>query len=376
MTEPELPIQKKNKEKALFKNQRMEEDDDRPLPALVNKDKQQNNPFPEEEQDYSKEVEFLTGENAKLAEPLIPIIGEDIARRLFSKTWNLREEALKILDHEARLESRSKEINYSDPGAAFIALMGVVSYTINDKINQVAAKSLNLLQTVLSKEPRNIGNRNEFNAYVDTVVAGLLERIGDSNIKTRELAEQTFLFMVKSPAVTCNYCVTALVKPPPTGTSVKHKTTNSTKHILAKLGLLRQIIQDFGINNQNVPYNPVISYVVDKIENSNPEIRQGAFNIIVDIYGIVGEKIKADLTGVRPQHMEMLQKEFDNIGGGGGQDYRSGGSGGSKEPIITTNINPHGNTKKGGNPAGPSSNKGKDKGAQSNKAPQSGKHIF
>lgn len=186
--------------------------------------------------------------------------------------------------------------------------------------------------------------------------------------------------MVRSKAVTCQYCVTSLIKAIPTTSNTKgHKTSNSTKHILGRLGLLRAIIQEYKINNNNVPYNPVVSYTVDKLENSNPDIRQAAFNILVDIYSLVGDKLRNDLSGIRPQHMEMLQREFDSISGGGGQ-HGNYNQPNNKEPIITTNINPQGGKKGGaGGGAGgaskgnPGTNKG---GAMSNKGPSSGNFSY
>jgi len=64
--------------------------------------------------------------------------------------------------------------------------MGCVSYTINDRVIQVAQKSMNLLQTILGKEPQKSGSRNELNAYIETIMGGLLEKIGDNNPRVRE----------------------------------------------------------------------------------------------------------------------------------------------------------------------------------------------
>jgi hypothetical protein len=368
--------------KQLFKNKLAGDDDDRPLPALQNKDKQMTE-FPDDGGDggnnTGSEAEFLTNENLKLAEPLIPVIGEELARKIFSKTWNLREDGLRILEQEIGLEGRSKVINFNDPGAAFTASMGVANHTINDKIGQVSQRSMSFLTKVLSREPKSIPNRGELNSFIDGIIMGLLDKIGDNNAKVRQQAENAFMSMASSTLVTCAYCVQALVKNP-SGSNTKLKNLNSTKHVLARLGLLRQIIQEYKVANQNVPYNNVITYVIEKLENSNADIRQAAFNIIVDIYSLIGEKIRGDLANVRPQHMEMLQKEFDNIGGGGGGSGSGSGpsKGGfdQKETVITTNINPQGaGAKKVGN-ANAGQKGGNTKGATGNKGPTSGKYLF
>ena len=40
-------------------------------------------------------VEEITSENMKYAEPLIPVIGEEIVKKMFSRPWAVREEGLK-----------------------------------------------------------------------------------------------------------------------------------------------------------------------------------------------------------------------------------------------------------------------------------------
>lgn len=47
------------------------------------------------------EAEKLSAESRKLADPLIPVIGEQCAARIFSKNWTIREDGLKWLEAEA-----------------------------------------------------------------------------------------------------------------------------------------------------------------------------------------------------------------------------------------------------------------------------------
>jgi len=302
-------------------------------------------------------AEALTAQNAKFAEPLIPVLGEDLGCKLFSKSWNNREDALKVIEQE--ISGRARYINDGDPGAVFVAVMGAISYTINDKINQVVIKSMSVLQTLLSQEPPYISSKNELMSYIEGVMNGLLEKIGDNNARTRETAENGLLSMARHPVVTCSFCVNALVK---TINPTKHKTSGSIKHIVARLNTLRQLVQEFKINTKDVPYQPVVEYAVEKLENSAPEVRQAASHLLVDIYSIVGGRLLGDLSNVRPNQMELLQKEFDAVSGGGSYGYQEKVE--EKKPIITTNISPHG-AKKGGAKQNPKAN--------ANVAPPSGK---
>ena len=80
------------------------------------KNKNKDN-FDEEEKipDYLKdnsnnvlpEPEKLIGKAVKLAEPLIPVFGEEFCQKVFSKTWGLREQAVIELMREYPNAGRS-----------------------------------------------------------------------------------------------------------------------------------------------------------------------------------------------------------------------------------------------------------------------------
>ena len=316
----------------------------------------------------SYQAEKLGGETAKFAEPLIPYLGEDICEKIFSKNWNAREEGVTTLEREVR--RNTGVLKNDDPGALFTAVMGAISYTIPDKIIQVSQKAMALLQALLEKPTPKIFNKQELLSYVDSATTGLLEKIGDNNPRIRESAEDCFMNMCRNKAITCNFCIMQLLK----NTSVgKHKTTNSTRHTIAKLNLVRQIVREFKINNSEVPYTPVVEFVVRNIENSNVDIRTAAFNLIMDIYKLVGDKLRGNLTGLRQNQLELLEKEFDSVGGagvgasggGGGMMNKSRSPSPDKEEFITTNINHQGGGKG-------KMTKKNPKLAQLNKAPISG----
>jgi hypothetical protein len=73
----------------------------------------------------------------KASEPLIDIFGEQVIRKLFSKTWQFREEALNIIEEEAVNNGR----NY-DSDELFVNSIGAVRFTIQDKMAQVLQRSI------------------------------------------------------------------------------------------------------------------------------------------------------------------------------------------------------------------------------------------
>ena len=315
----------------------------------------------------SQEADKLTEDNIKFAELLMPVLGEDICKKLFSKTWALREEAMRMIYDDLKGETRStKIIQMNDNNALFIAVIGAISYTVNDKIGQVCQKSMSTLILLMERQPLKISSRNELMGYIENTINGILEKVGDNNVRIREQAEQSFMAMARNSIVSCNSCVNLLVKQ--STSTAKNKTINSTRHVIAKLGLLKQIIKEFNINNTDVPFSPVVDYAVKNLENSNADIRTASLNIIVDIYSLVGSKLKSLLSGIRPNQMETLQKEFDIV------DETSANQGDPEEDeaIVATNINHHEN--KQANKGTSAKKEGKSINVNSTKGPKSGKN--
>lgn len=283
------------------------------IPALTKKE--QN---PEEEQMQTQkavqEAEELLPANQKLAEPLLPVLGMELCKKIFSKHWNMREDALKILTAEVQRDTQSTVLNNQDPWNTFVAVLGAISRTITDKVSQVSAMSQTVLRTLLNKRPPNIGSKNEMVMYMDTTLKTLLEKIGDINTRVRELAEESLMSMIRSPVITCNYCLSVILRDmaPTTG-----KGNLLAKYTLARIRVLQKVVKEFKIDTHDVPYLPVVDFAVEKLENPNADVRSGAINLLADIYRIVGERLKKDLDGVRPAHLELLDKEFMATGGDG-----------------------------------------------------------
>ena len=77
--------------------------DDQVIPALSNKSRSNQPSEYANGQDYSeeaKEGEPISNDKRGIAEPLIRLFGESTVRKVFSKTWPLRDEALNILEDE------------------------------------------------------------------------------------------------------------------------------------------------------------------------------------------------------------------------------------------------------------------------------------
>ena len=64
----------------------------------------------------------------EIARPLIQVFGEPVIRKIFSKTWQFREEGLNEIEQSVL----GREI--SDEAKGFVNAIGAIRYTIGDKM--------------------------------------------------------------------------------------------------------------------------------------------------------------------------------------------------------------------------------------------------
>ncbi len=108
--------------------------DEQVIPTMNNNMKGKNNPPQEYEYgaEEDKEVEDLTGDKIVQAQPMIAVFGATDVKKIFSRTWQLREEGINNIESLILNEGGLNE------GKAFVNGVGVVRYTVGDKMAQVA----------------------------------------------------------------------------------------------------------------------------------------------------------------------------------------------------------------------------------------------
>ena len=81
--------------------------------------------------------EPISADKRAIAQPLIDVFGEPMIRKIFSRTWSLREGGI------SEIEESILGAKYSaDEGLAFVAGVAVVRHTITDKIMGVCSRSI------------------------------------------------------------------------------------------------------------------------------------------------------------------------------------------------------------------------------------------
>jgi hypothetical protein len=279
--------------------------DEQVLPALAGAVKQ----------DYSvaevnEKAEPLSAQAKKTTDPYTGIFEVSLLQMLFSKTWNLREEGLDILETE--ISSKQYEnILIDNKERIAINVCGLVSHLIPDKIAQVSQKAMCGIETALWSHPSEItSDKPTFTNNIDTIITHLLQKSGDNQVKLRNQSEETLLSISEHPSVTPFHVSSHIIR------ASQKKTKLSTKHVTARLNLLASIVRKHGADKKVIPLDGVVQYALEGVKNKEQDIRNPAYTLLGLIYGSIGGAIQPYLADLRPAQMEKLQEQFDAIDGG------------------------------------------------------------
>ena len=229
----------------------------------------------------------------KKAEPLIPILGYDVVKKLFSKNWRSKEEALKLLSIEIQNYPNSDILREHSADKIINAIVGASAYILNSTISQVSMADLELLKIMFNKFRGSTIQgylRQEFNNYVDQCLIFMLEKIGDSNLKLKERAENTVIEFANNPLIAHKLVFEHLI----TG-QIKKTLVNSAKHISSRLNLISRMIENFGLNLDEVPLDTLMNSAINGFKNANKEVRDAAYKEL------------------RPAQINTLEEGFENL---------------------------------------------------------------
>jgi hypothetical protein len=126
--------------------------------------------------------EPISPNNMAVAQPLIEVFGEIPIRKIFSRTWNLREEGV------AEIEDLIMQGRRKDQTEVFLASITVIKVTISDKIIGVCQRSIQFLINLCNSLPNvKIPDRQsrELQISADSILYSLIEKLGDNLQKIR-----------------------------------------------------------------------------------------------------------------------------------------------------------------------------------------------
>jgi hypothetical protein len=128
-------------------------------------------------------VEEISPENMKYAEALIPVFGEDVVKKMFSRPWPTREEGLKECEDIIKKQGNEQSV--------FQAGLSASGQAMGDKIAQIISRGMSLLQATLKAATAQM----EAGSAQTQVYNQLFNRLGDNNARIREKAEEILVQM-------------------------------------------------------------------------------------------------------------------------------------------------------------------------------------
>ena len=232
------------------------------------------------------------------------LVGEYVARCLFSRVWVLREAAITKIH-------MNLEAEYEDmPGItnAINALATIVRVGVEDKIQQVLFNAVALLDDVLAASRRAKMGRSVLAPLLDPITADLVEKLSDVNARIREGARRGCDILAASanigPAVVGAHALRTLAS--------KQKT--QWKPIVSRLQLLTDLINQYGLGNTSgIMMENVMNFSKSNgcFTHSNGEVRAAAQDLSVAVQKIVGtEAISSYLKLLRPKQLEEYEIAF------------------------------------------------------------------
>jgi centrosomal protein CEP104 len=272
------------------------------------------------------DVEEITGNNTKIAQPLIPALGEETIKKLFSKNWSNRETAI----------SETEQAVFSNgDDDTIVAALGVAAQGIKDKISQVVLKTFDLLNSIMSvwqsPAPHDAG------FHIDEIAGGIAARVGDNNSRIREKALEVGIELSAHPMAGHNIIIDHLSR-----TGGKKNVANSVRQQVGKYKLLHHVLMNTPISKPQ-EQRTVLNFALAGYKNSNNDIRNQAYECIIELYKVMGDSINKFLGDLRPAQVENLKNGFNQVDGiEPGMDDQDTGP----KVTIETNITPFGTKSK------------------------------
>ena len=287
-------------------------------------DSNENNNSKELEQQEKRPLEELSDPLKIKYGLLIPIVGEETIRKIFSKWMGYRKEGLKYLNEKVsdilNHESDTKDIN------KYISiLMDIINIFINNKHSSIVFESLDIFNNIL----KAISNKSKENniSYDFTVTKRTLrkikEKLNDISKLVREKAENLYYFMLESDFCDYNILLVELIEKElinqfdrsieakknnnfnqyifydnynsnniiPEDKSSNHLIITKMKIYLKALEIYDDAVSKNKTDKERFPQNILGDFIIMNINHQNNEVREITKKVAIRFISIFGNDI-------------------------------------------------------------------------------------
>jgi len=192
------------------------------------------------------------------------------------------------------LEEPSNSIECSDIG---MFIDGIVQWLLNSN-PKVTLYGIEIITLLINRM------KLDFRPYISTILPLAVDRIGDS----KESIKVKTLFLIMK-LMECNTISPQALFDKISVNAFYHKNSNVKE---GSMKLLLLTIEEFGANCISV--SKIIPMIIKLLSDPNVQVRQKAFETLVDLYKHVGEKLRVDIQkkySIPQNKMMDLMNKFD-----------------------------------------------------------------
>lgn len=277
--------------------------EDQVVPALLNKDKPRE--MMDEPPAIREPLEPLDRDCEKIADQYSFCLSENILQHLFSKYWYHRAEGINILISELQ-NNKFENIVSNDPEKIISGLISIAILMSNDKAIQVVLNSLTLINEVINYENLTFGE-NKKSLILEQSIEVLIKKLAESNIKVRKKSEELCLKIGNSKQMACDQILKIIINP------IKIRQNNSVRNMIGKISVLIELIKNRGFHDEN-QIQEIVDYAVSGIKNPNSSVRNLSYQLIKEIYNIIGDQVFEYIIDLRPAQFEIIKAELRKVG--------------------------------------------------------------
>ncbi|KAJ7542650.1 hypothetical protein O6H91_09G005300 [Diphasiastrum complanatum] len=244
--------------------------------------------------------------------PVLLVIDQYHMECLLSRQWLLRDKALHFL--ESNLQSKDVD---DDLTSTFRAAHKILIQALNDKVSTVFHTSLQVLRVCMEKYAAHVPSK-EIHSSACEMVSILLEKLGDSNVRTKEAAAETILFLASKKEIGLQVISPLILKSP--------KNQAIWKPVLGRLQFLLMAVPNFKLQPQNqlgFSLDSLMAFVVLCFSSPSGEVRNAAMKVTNEVYKLLGPPVEKYLKGVKPVIYEALVNSFEKAGSAAPKDRAS-----------------------------------------------------
>ncbi|XP_064610541.1 centrosomal protein of 104 kDa-like isoform X2 [Liolophura sinensis] len=257
------------------------------------------------------EPEPMSEKDLRDASSAIDVFGKPLVSKAYSKVWSFREDALLALYKE--LKEYPASTPKEDAKAAFRAAIFLIKRAIDDKVFAVYKAALKLERMLLTEY---VGvhkiPRHDVMYAVEKTLVNLLHKSSDMALRNREAAKDFILEISKYKEVKPTHVVPVeCVKP--------FKLNTGPRLALSRTEIVEHLYEEHGLQD-SLTVDSIMRFSVQALQHNSGEVREASERIIKKLYKEVGAPIKdylpPDDEKTRKNTLyRMLFEYFDKVDG-------------------------------------------------------------